>query len=326
MTATTGAGREHIERVLEIIKKTERDGLMTDRRGEGLAGISGLKTVGALQRLVGLFADDSRACYLEIGVFQGLTLVSAALAAPGLACFGIDNFATLDPDGKNREIATERLQRFGAVNATLIDSDFEAALADLDGRLDGRKIAVYFIDGPHDYRSQMVCLLLALGHLHDRCVIVIDDANYACVRQATADFLAGHPGFKMVFEAYGPAHPANMEGAELEHWEEGWLNGVNVLVRDAEGLLPDMVPPTESDKTRHFNEWLIHRLRRAELAPEAVVLADAICTGDVAAEEKARKALLNKYGIWRDISDGRYPDRNTASGGLTEARFNEISE
>ena len=98
------------------------------------------------------------------------------------------------------------------------------------------------------------------------------------------------------------------------------------MVRDAEGQLPDMVPPTESDKTRHFNEWLVHRLRRAKLAPEAVALADAICIGDMGAEERARKALLEKYDIWRNVSDGRFPDRNTASAGLTEARCNEIPE
>ena len=64
--------------------------------------------------------------------------------------------------------------------------------------------------------------------------------------------------------------------------------------------------------------------RKPKLAPEAVTLADAICIGDTAAEEKARKALLEKYGIWRDVSDGRYPDRNTYSAGLTEGRFNDL--
>ena len=76
-----------------------------------------------------------------------------------------------------------------------------------------------------------------------------------------------------------------------------------------------------ADRTRHFNEWLVHRLRRAELAPEAVALADAICAGDLAVEEKARRALLNAYGIWREVTDGRYPDRNTYSDGLTEGRL-----
>ena len=43
---STGTGREHIERVLAIIQETERDGLLVDRRDDGLSGISGLKTVG----------------------------------------------------------------------------------------------------------------------------------------------------------------------------------------------------------------------------------------------------------------------------------------
>ncbi len=317
---------DFLKNVVAVIRETEESGLLTDRRADGLSGISGLKTVGAIERLCGLFAGDDGACYVEIGVFQGLTLVSAALAAPDLPCIGIDNFATLDPDSKNKEIATERMARFGAANATLIDSDFETALEELDSHLGGRGIGVYFVDGPHDYRSQMVCLLLAKRYLHDRSVIIVDDANYACVRQASADFLAGHPDFKMIFEAYSPAHPANMDADERVRWEDGWLNGVNILVRDPDGLLADMVPPVESDRTRYFNEWLVHRLRRAELAPEAVALADAICIGDMAAEEKARKALLEKYDIWREISDGRYPDRNTYSTGLTEGRFTELPD
>ena len=111
------------------------------------------------------------------------------------------------------------------------------------------------------------------------------------------------------------------------HWVKSSLDSpVNILVRDPDDILAKMVPPVESDRTRYFNEWLVHRLRRAELAPEAVALADAICVGDVAAEEKARKALLEKYGIWRDVSDGRYPDRNTYSTDLTEGRFADIPD
>ena len=314
--------QDFLKQVISVVTETEEDGLLRDRRAEGLSGISGLKTVGALQRLVRLCADDEAACYLEIGVFQGLTLVSAALEVPELPCFGIDNFATLNPDGENKKIVNQRLEKFAVKNATLIDADFEAALENLDAHLQGRKIGVYFIDGPHDYRSQMVCLLAAKRHLHERVVVIIDDANYSDVRWSTRDFLAGHPDFKMVFEAYSPAHPANMEGGELKRWEEGWLNGVNILVRDPDGLLPDMLPPVDGDRTVYFNEWLVHRLQAADLAPEAVALAGAIGAGDEKAEQAARETLLKAFESSKEKFESRYLDRNTDSASLTEGRLN----
>jgi hypothetical protein len=246
------------------------------------------------------------------------------LEAPELPCFGIDNFATLDPEGENQTIVRERLDRFGAANATLIDADFEKALEGLDAHLGGRKVAVYFVDGPHDYRSQMVCLLAGLRHLHERAVIVIDDANYAGVRWSTRDFLNGHGEFKMLFDAYTPAHPANMSREEKAVHEAGWLNGVNILVRDPDGLLPDMVPDVDPDeRTLFLNEWLAHRLRLAELAPEALALADAVCAGDGEAEKEANAALREEYADLKERLEGRFSDRNTYSAGLAQARFNE---
>ena len=318
---TADDNRRFLARVLDALKETESSGLLNDR---GLTGISGLKTVGALQRLVRLFAGDPSAAYLEIGVFQGLTLVSTALEAPELRCLGIDNFSTLDPESKNLNVVRDRINSFGTANATLINMDFEDALLALDDHLGGRKVGLHFVDGPHDYRSQLVCLLLAKPYLHENAVIVIDDANYPDVRYSTRDFLLGHPEFKMIFEAYSPAHPANMERRELDQWEAGWLNGVNILVRDPGGLLPGMLPPVDSDRTLYFNEWLAHRLRLAELAPEALRLADAVCAGDAQAEKKLRAALLDRHGRMKDRFEGRFADRNLFSHGLTQGRFNEF--
>jgi hypothetical protein len=128
----------------------------------------------------------------------------------------------------------------------------------------------------------------------------------------------------MVFEAYSPAHPANMTDADRGRWEAGWLNGVNVLVRDPDGLLPDMAPPTEAGRTLYFNEWLVHRMAMAELAPEAVCLAEAVCSGDAGAEREGRDALLKRQATLGDRLGGRFADRNTYSAGLTQARFNEL--
>lgn len=313
-----------LAKVLDCIREADVNGPLSDRGGAILDGLSGSKTVGALQRLTGLFADDPTACYVEIGVFQGLTLFSVAVNFPDFPCFGIDNFSILDPQGKNLGIVKDRKAKLKATNATLINKDFEAALETLDEYLGGRKAGVYFIDGAHDYRSQLIALLLAAPFLHERAVILIDDANYAFVRQSTRDFLVSHPGYKMIFEAYSPDHPANMAPQTLKQWEKGWLNGINILVRDPNGELPEMLPPTAPDHTLYVNDWLVHRHQFAELAPQALSLAQAVCRGDGAAEAMLRAELINCFNKMRDVLDLRRPDRNTYSAGLTEGRYNHF--
>ena len=312
--------------VLDCLRETERSGLASNKEHDVLGGLTGKKTVGALRSLCGLFADDPGACYLEIGVFQGLTLLSVAVNHPDFPCFGIDNFSLLDPEGKNLEIVRERIERLGADNALLINEDFEDALEDLDRHLGSRKIGVFFVDGAHDYRSQLVALMLAFPYLHERAVILVDDSNYAYVRQSTRDFLVTHPDYRMVFEAYTPGHPTNLDAETLKACEDGWLNGINVLVRDPGGLFPEMLPPTERDRTLFVNEWLAHRHQLAELAPEALRLAQAVCHGDADGEAARRAELEERYSTMRAAFEKRFKDSNTYSAGLTEARFNRLND
>ena len=312
----------YFEKVLNAVRETDAKGLQSDQRSAGLSGLAGLKTVGILQRLAQLISADQMACYLEIGVFQGLTLVSTALDAPGLPCFGIDNFRILDPEKKNLKIVEDRMATFATSNAKLINMDFEAALETLEEHIHKRKVGLYLIDGPHDYRSQLICLLLAKRHLHDRAIIVIDDANYPDVRMATRDFLLSHPEFKMIFEAYSPSHPANLDPADLKQWEDCWLNGVNILVRDPDGLFPDMLPPIIEDRSLYFNEWLTHRLRLAELAPEALELADAVCMENN--EQEARAAVIDRFNQVKESVKDRQADRNMYSEGLPAGRMNKL--
>jgi hypothetical protein len=314
--------KPYFENIIAAIQETETKGLLSDHRAEGLSGLAGLKTVGVLQRLAKMMSADETACYLEIGVFQGLTLVSTALDAPELSCYGIDNFRILDPNDENLTIVQNRMATFKTENAKLINMDFEQALETLENHIGNRKVGLYLIDGPHDYRSQLVCLLMAKRHLHDRAVIVIDDANYPDVRMATRDFLLSHPDFKMVFEAYSPAHPANMDPAELPKWEAGWLNGVNILVHDPDSFFPDMIPPIVEDRTLYFNEWLVHRLRLAELAPEALALAEEVCRENKETEAMLRSDLIKKYRKAKDVFDTRTEDRNLYSNELSKNRIN----
>lgn len=313
-----------IQSVIDAIKAAESDGPLPHSGSDALGGLSGHKTIGLLQRLAVNAAADPDTCYLEIGVFQGLTLLSVALTAPGLACFGIDDFSILDPEGHNLGIVNRRLSDLGAKNASLINADYEAALHQLDSHIGDRKCGVYFVDGAHDYRSQLLALLLGERFLSEHGVIVIDDANYAYVRRSTQDFLLARPDFKLVFDAYSPAHPANLDAKTLARFEASWLNGIHVLVRDPGNTLPVMTPPLSDDRALYVNDWLVHRHGLAVLAPEALALAAAVCDGDDAAEAEARARLIERKNV--NPVPGlapEFPDRNTYSKGLPEFRLNE---
>jgi len=309
---------------MNCIREAEQHGLLSEFGLGQKDGLSGEKTAGTLQRFVSLYANEPEACYLEIGVYQGLTLVAAGLSADAMPCYGIDNFRILDPEGKNLDIVEQRLEKFNVANAHLINEDFEVALHNLESHIGNRKICVYFVDGPHDYRSQLICLLLIKPYLHDNAVIVIDDANYPDVRQATADFLLSHPEFKLAFDAYTPDHPANLDSETLIEAEQNWLNGINIIVRDPDGLLPDMAPPTISDKSLYFHEWLTHRHQIAELAPESLDLVQAMLLDRTEDKTEIEKTLRSKFAESREIYQDRKLTRNTYSKNIAGSRFNNF--
>lgn len=253
-----------IKQVLAAVHEAESQGLLPGTPTSVLTGFSGDKLVGTLQRATKLFAGDDTACYLEIGVFQGLTLLSVASVNTETPCYGIDNFSHYDVDGKNQAIYHERAKAIGVKNAHLLNKDYEDALESLDKDLGGRKLGVYFVDGPHDYRSQLMCLELALPYLHENAVILVDDSNYRHVRQANRDFLRTHPDFKMLFESYTPCHPQHMTAEQEATSRKGWWNGINIIVRDHANVLPVMYPPTERSRLMYELEHDLHALRTCE--------------------------------------------------------------
>ena len=140
-------------------------------------------------------------------------------------------------------------------------------------------------------------------------VIVIDDANYPDVRQATYDFLMAFPEFKLVFDAYTSGHPSNLDAEELKRNEQGWLNGINILVRDTENRLPVMLPPVTAQKTLYFNEWLVHRHQLAELAPEALDLAQAMLLSMTERIPDTRRLLEEKFAASKSqFLNEKYPE------------------
>jgi tRNA G46 methylase TrmB len=312
-----------IHDIAQTIQDADRNGLLRHPPEAVLTGYSGNKIVGLLQRLTALLSNQPGIFYLEVGVFQGLTLLSTAFANPSVKCFGIDNFAFFDPEGKNAAIVADRMERLTIENAILVNADYEDALAGLGSRIGSDKIGVYFVDGPHDYRSQRVCLDLALRYLSDHAVIVVDDANYAHVRQANADFLAANPEFKLAFEAYTPCHPTNMDQESKAIALAGWWNGVHVVVRDRERRLPEVYPPTPRDRTVFINDHRIHGSEFASEIPELLGRANSFVNASgIRKLLRGVKYLSWLQRSWRDRGKGLFNGCNTGSAGLPEARFN----
>lgn len=261
-----------VKQIQSAITKSESCGFIKVPNPQILTGLSGEKILASLQRLVTLFSQEQDVCYLEVGVFQGLTLLSTALSCPEIKCYGIDNFAQFDPKKENYSIIQERQNKLSIQNIELINEDYEDALEKLPKYIGKSKVGVYFVDGPHDYRSQLMCLELILPYLHPNAVILVDDCNYLHVRQANRDFLITHPEYKLLFESYTNCHPNHMSHDENIKVRKGWWNGVNILIRDSNNELQSMFPPTDRNREIFENEHKIQPHFLAKLAPETLHL------------------------------------------------------
>ena len=219
-------------------------------------------------------------------------------------------------------IVEERLAKLGMDNAFIVNQDYEDALENLENYIGGKKIGVYFIDGPHDYRSQLMCLELALPYLHEQAVIIIDDSNYRHVRQANRDFLITHPEFKLLFEAYTSCHPSNMSKDQEQEARSGWWNGVNIIVRDKGQTLSPTYPETERSRILYENEHIVHASQLAELTPQSISLLQYVYEGNFL---RFIASIFNLYKLLKRRKP-EYGDRfkwtNTYSNKLTISKFN----
>ena len=178
------------------------------------------------------------------------------------------------------------------------------------------------MDGPHDYRSQLICLQLARRYLSESAAIIVDDCNYPHVRLANRDFLVANPEYKLLFEAYTDRHPLNMSGEDWQQARRGWWNGINVTVRDLDAVLSPMYPPTERDRTLHVNEHAVHSLKRGRLAPVAIGPVSSMIDLRLVAAARHTARLLRRSRRQPAGSTGRYAAMNTFSEGLQRQRAN----
>lgn len=305
------------QRVLRTIARAVNEPATRLPDGSGQEGFSGAALMTLLSDLANVVCDSVNA-YVEVGVYRGLTLstVARATAAP---CFGIDNFSLFNEDSDNKKFAQARLDRDNLDHARIIDMDFEDALASWPASAATRAgIGLLFVDGPHDYRSQLMCLLLGRPNLRVGGVIVVDDANYAHVRQASYDFLAAFPDWSLVAEIMTPGHPDVVTPEQCAQARQGWWNGVHVLQHDPTRSLPRLDVP-DTDLSQHVEG---HDVFRHRFGPVTRAVLDGMQTAAemlpdaAAAREHLGMVLEDNLQLCRH----RAPSQNTDSGGAFIAR------
>jgi len=296
----------NIRELLECITEADKNPARYDK--SILTGLSGEKIISLLRTFAGKILDNEK-IYLEVGVFQGLTLLSIAETVPDFEVFGIDNFAFFDKDSKNLNIVNERMRKLKIKNAKIINEDFEDALENLNNFIGIKKIGLYFIDGPHDYRSQLMCLLLAKPYLADNAIIIVDDCNYRHVRQANRDFLLTNRDYKLIFQSYTKAHPSNLKGDARREVEAGWWNGINVILKDSKNQFEPFFPPTIRERILFENDHYIHSVRYPEAIKKYSGLINLIAS--FAGHKKFRNDFI-----------GSYKSLNTFSYNLTYDNYN----
>jgi hypothetical protein len=119
--------------------------------------------------------------FVNVGVWRGYTFLSGMACNEDKTCVGIDDFSLFG--GPEAEFRREfEARRSG--NHSFHSMDYREYF----GKVHDQPIGVYCYDGSHDYENQWTGLEVAEPFFEEGCLIVVDDANWGPVRQATLEF------------------------------------------------------------------------------------------------------------------------------------------
>ena len=154
-----------------------------------IVGMASPKKLHLLRKAVSFLSLTPSECYLEVGTYQGKSLVAALVDNPDRYAIACDNFSLFDEAlaPKNKATLERNLQRYGlSSRVRFFDCDFRDLLP--RWRTEGLPpVGVYFYDGAHDEVSQYLAIRLAEDVLADEAVVIIDDWRYAPDSQSFAE-------------------------------------------------------------------------------------------------------------------------------------------
>ncbi len=188
-----------------------------------IPGMSSPKVCNLLNRLVGRMDPGEQ--YLEIGVWQGRTLLSAALNNGGRLCIGCDKFRAFGRytgfGYRARRALYANIERYRGRRATIWFHDMRSATFFKRHRLG--PVGVYFYDGAHTYRETRRSIAAGSQWLSRHAAVLVDDWNVPHVRRATLDGFRDS-GVRILWRRDLPG----------DHTEGTWWNGIGAFYVESE--------------------------------------------------------------------------------------------
>ncbi len=149
--------------------------------------------------------------FVNIGVWQGFTLLCGMATNPTKTCIGVDNFSEF---GGPKDAFMKRFLRYKTERHSFYDMDYEAYFSEIHRG----PIGFYIYDASHAYADQLKGLQVAEPHFSETCIVMVDDANWQEPRQATLDFIAKSDfSYKMLLDVKtrNNCHPTFWNGLML---------------------------------------------------------------------------------------------------------------
>ncbi|MCG8556493.1 MAG: class I SAM-dependent methyltransferase [Proteobacteria bacterium] len=164
---------------------------------------------------------EDNECYLEIGTYKGLTLLSAAYGNVDRTCIGCDKFRFLGRftgSGILAKRALRRsLERYRAHTGKIEFHEMSSERMFSERRV-STPVGVYFYDGDHSFEGTYRGIIQAFPLLSHRSIIVVDDWNDIVIRGATREALRDTK-LHCLWERELPG----------DHTVDSWWNGLGVF-------------------------------------------------------------------------------------------------
>jgi hypothetical protein len=122
--------------------------------------------------------------FVNVGVWNGFTLLSGIACNPGKLCIGVDNFSE-GPGNRTRLALAERFEPHAGADRRFHELDYR----DYFEQVHREPIGVYLYDGEHSYENQLAGLEIAEPFLAPGCLVLVDDTNWSAAHEGTVDFM-----------------------------------------------------------------------------------------------------------------------------------------